>query len=104
MKSVSGVLICTSCLSNAKQMVQEAPALLSGVVSCPKCKAKTFAVTELVMYEQDKKGNLAPVNAVLDEDPRVQCLGCGLVMTGDIQHTVLNRVMPVVEDKHQRNS
>lgn len=102
-KSASGVLICTSCLSEARQMVKDTPTILSGVIHCPKCKGKSFAVTELVMYEQDRRGNFSPANVVLDEDPQVRCLGCGSLMTGSIQCTILNRVVgPVSEVKDQR--
>ncbi|MCJ7761774.1 hypothetical protein MUP59_11635 [Candidatus Bathyarchaeota archaeon] len=90
-KSASGVLICTRCLTEAKQMVQEEPELLEGVVLCPNCNGKVFAVTELVIYDQDKHGNFTAFDVVIDEDPQVRCLRCGLLMTDSAYHTILNR-------------
>lgn len=103
MKSASEVLICASCLADAKQMVDETPTLLSGVMHCPQCKGKSFAVTELVIYEQDKEGNFSPANVVLDEDPQVQCLRCGQVISGSIQHTILNRVVGLEAEVKDQN-
>ena len=102
-KSATGVLICASCLADAKQMVDDTPTLLSGVIRCPKCKGKSFAVTELVIYDQDREGNFTPANVVLDEDPQVQCLKCGQVITDSTQHTILNRVVGLEAEVQDQN-
>jgi DNA-directed RNA polymerase subunit RPC12/RpoP len=79
-------------------MVHEEPPLLEGVVHCPNCNGRVFAITELVMYEQDKQGNFTAFDVVIDEDPQVRCLKCGSLMTDSTHHTILNRTMESVDE------
>lgn len=88
-------VICRECLGSATELVKEPPKLLEGKLVCPHCGSSAMIADELCHYMQDEGGVLEPVGVELHPESRVHCGGCGTIMEGDVEYTVLHRISQI---------